>query len=112
VVRIFDNYSDCQNNIPIGFRSNCLGMGAYANRRKFVTDLRGRPQIDNKDCTGGDDIRLRGSNSSGAARISWMSAKDLWRIDEGQVIIPVDRIRTHTQTKHIYDIYYRISVRI
>ena len=97
-------YSDCQNNVPIGARSGCLGMGAYANRRKFVTDLRRRPQIDNKDCTGGDDIRLRGNNYSGAARISWMSAKYLWRIDEGQVIIPVDRIRTHIQTKHIYDI--------
>jgi len=27
-------------------------------------------------------------------------------VDEGQVIIPADRIRTHTQTEHIYDIYY------
>ncbi len=62
-------------------------MGAYANRRKFVTGLRGRPQIDNKDCTGGYDKRLREKNLFGAARISWMSAKGLWRIDEGQVII-------------------------
>ncbi|MBU0545355.1 MAG: hypothetical protein KKH97_08455, partial [Proteobacteria bacterium] len=28
-------------------------------------------------------------------------------VDEGQVIIPAVRIRTHTQTEHIYDIYYR-----
>ena len=28
-----NDYSDCQNNVPIGARSNCLGMGAYANRR-------------------------------------------------------------------------------
>jgi len=28
-------------------------------------------------------------------------------VDKGQVIIPVDRIRTHTQTEHIYDIYYK-----
>jgi len=35
-----------------------------------------------------------------------MSAKDLWRIDEGQIIVPADRIRTHTQTEHIYDFYY------
>jgi len=36
-----------------------------------------------------------------------MSAKDLWRIDEGHIIVSVDRIRTHTQTEHIYDIYYK-----
>ena len=44
-------------------------MGAYAIRRKFVTGLRGRPQIDNKDCTGGYYKRLREKNLFGAARI-------------------------------------------
>jgi len=29
-------------------------------------------------------------------------------VDEGQVIIPEVRIRTHIQTEHIYDIYYRL----
>ena len=37
-----------------------------------------------------------------------MSAKGLWRIDEGQVIIYAVRIRTHTQTEHIYGIYYKM----
>jgi len=78
-------------------------MGAYANRRKFVTDLRGRPQIDNKDCTGGDDIRLRGNNSLGLPGFHGCGYAAVY---EEQVIIPADRIRTHTQTEHIYDIYY------
>jgi len=30
-------------------------------------------------------------------------------VDEGQIIVPADRIRTHTQTEHIYDIYYKID---
>lgn len=74
-------------------------MGAHANRRKFVLRLRGRPQTDNKDCTGGDYKWLRGRLSTGAARFSWMSAKDLWRIDEGHIIVPADRMRTHTQSE-------------
>ena len=28
-------------------------------------------------------------------------------VDEGHIIVPADRIRTHTQTEHIYDIYYK-----
>ncbi|MFO7666176.1 MAG: hypothetical protein R6V76_06125 [Desulfobacterales bacterium] len=27
-------------------------------------------------------------------------------VDEGHIIVFVDRIRTHSQTEHIYDIYY------
>ncbi len=76
---------------------------------KLFLSLRGRPQIYNKYCTGGDNIRLRDDDSHGAAWISWMSARDLWRIDKGQVIIPADRIRTHNQTEHIYDICYRAN---
>ena len=71
-------------------------MGAYANRRKFVTGLRGRPQIDNKivqaDTINGfvgiTPLGLHGFHGSGYAAV-----------DEGQVIISVNRIRTHTQTK-------------
>jgi hypothetical protein len=35
-----------------------------------------------------------------------MSAKDLWRMDKGCVIVSADRIRTHIQTERIYDNYY------
>ena len=75
-------------------------MGAYANRSKFVYSLRERPQTDYKGCTGGDYNRLRERLSPGAARFSWMSAKFMWRIDEGLSIITADRIRTHTQTEY------------
>ena len=30
-------------------------------------------------------------------------------VDEVQIIIPEDRIRTHNQTEHIYDIYYNLD---
>lgn len=83
-------------NVPIGACSNCLGMGAYAIRRKFVTGLRGRPQIDNKDCIGGYDKRLREKNSLG---LHGFHGCGYAAVDKGQVIIPVDRIRTHTQTE-------------
>ncbi|MBU1712560.1 MAG: hypothetical protein KKD47_05585, partial [Proteobacteria bacterium] len=33
-------------------------------------------------------------------------------VDEGQVIISAIRIRTHTQTERIYDIYYRFSIKV
>ena len=52
------------------------------------------------------DKRLQVKNPGGPARISWISAKDLWRIDEGRIIVPADRIRTHTQTEHVYNIYF------
>jgi hypothetical protein len=52
------------------------------------------------------NFEVRTTGIIGAALFPWMSAKNLWRIDEGQVIIPADRIRTHTQTEHIYDNYY------
>ena len=71
-------YSDCQNNVPIGARSNCLSMGACANRRKFVTGLRGRPQIDNKDCTGGYYKQLREKNLFGAVRIPCSGKKAVY----------------------------------
>jgi len=38
-----------------------------------------------------------------------MSAKDLLRIDEGRIIVPAARIRSHTQTEYIYDIYQNSS---
>jgi len=40
------------------------------------------------------NFEVRTTGKIGAARFSWMSAKEIWRIDEGQVIIPADRIRT------------------
>ncbi|MBU0544172.1 MAG: hypothetical protein KKH97_02385, partial [Proteobacteria bacterium] len=65
-------------------------MGAYANRRKFVTGLRGRPQIDNKKCTGGYDKRLREKNPLG---LHGFHGCGYAAVDEGQVIIPAVRIR-------------------
>jgi len=66
-------------------------MGAYANRRKFVNSLRGRPQKDNKDYTGGYDKRLREKNLLG---LHGFHGCGYAAVDEGQVIIPADRIRT------------------
>lgn len=48
-------------------------------------------------------MRLRENKSSGAARIYGCGYA---AIDEGQVIIPADRILARNQSEHDYDIYY------
>ncbi|MBU1713888.1 MAG: hypothetical protein KKD47_12425 [Proteobacteria bacterium] len=81
-------------------------MGAYANRRKFVTGFEDAPKYTIKvvqaDTINGFVIKallgLHGFHGCGYAAV-----------DEGQVIISVVRIRTHTQTAHIYDNYYIIN---
>ena len=71
-------------------------MGAYANRRKFVKAIQGRPQIDYKEIVQADTINgfvgehtlgLRGFHGCGYAAV-----------DEGLIIVSAVRIRTHTQT--------------
>lgn len=52
------------------------------------------------------NFEVRTTGKIGAARFSLMSAKEIWRIDEGQVIIPADRIRNHALTELIYGICY------
>jgi hypothetical protein len=52
------------------------------------------------------NIELRTTGIVGAARIAWMSAKEIWRTDEGQANISADRISTRNQTEYIYDVYY------
>ncbi len=86
-----------------------FGYGCVCEPQKICHRFRGRPQIDNKDCTGGYDKRLRGRNSLG---LHGFHGCGYAAVDEGQVIISAIRIRTHTQTERIYDIYYRFSIKV
>jgi len=78
-------------------------MGTYANRRKFVTDFEDAPKYTIKvvqtDTINGFVrkilLGLHGFHGCGYAAV-----------DEGQVVVPVDRIHTHTQAIRICDIYY------
>ncbi len=81
-----------------------FGYGCVCEPQKICHRFRGRPQIDNKDCTGGYDKRLRERNSLG---LHGFHGCGYAAVDEGQVIISAIRIRTHTQTERIYDIYYK-----
>jgi len=87
-------YSDCQNNVPIGARLNCLDMGAYANRRKFVRGLRERPQIKYKDGTGGYDKQLRDKTLLG---LHGFLVSESAAVDERRIIVFADRIRIQTE---------------
>ncbi|MBU0543777.1 MAG: hypothetical protein KKH97_00330, partial [Proteobacteria bacterium] len=60
-----------------------------------------------KDCTGGYDKRLREKTHLG---LYGFHGCGYAAVNEGQVIISAIRIRTHTQTEHIYDIYYIIPI--
>ena len=84
-------YSNSHKYVPFGY-------GCVCDPQKICLKASTRPHMIDKYYTGGYHKRLREHGPFGAARISWMSAKDLWRIDEGHIIVPADRIRTHTQT--------------
>ena len=87
-VFIFCSYSKCHKYVPFGY-------GCVCEPQKICHRLRGRPQIDNKDCTGGYDKRLRERNSLG---LHGFHGCGYAAVDEGQVIISAVHIRTHTQT--------------
>ncbi len=84
-----------------------FGYGCVCEPQKIRHRLRERPQIDNKDCTGGYDKRLREKTHLG---LYGFHGCGYAAVNEGQVIISAIRIRTHTQTEHIYDIYYIIPI--
>jgi hypothetical protein len=81
-----------------------FGDGCVFEPQKIRYRFRGRPQTDYKYCTGADYKRLRGVYPLG---LFGFHGCGYGAVDEGHIIVSVDRIRIHTQKEHIYDIYYR-----
>ncbi len=78
-------------------------MGAYANRRKFVAGFEDAPKYTIKIVQAQTINGFVGIYPLGLHRFHGCG---YGAVDEGQVIISAVRIRTHTQTLHIYDIKF------
>ena len=100
-------YSGCQNNVPIE-TINLFEYGCECEPQKIHHGLRECP---------GQTINIEQAQTiKGFVNVYTLGLHcfhgcEYGAVDEGHIIVSVDRIRTHTQTEYIYDNYYNALCR-
>ena len=91
-------YSGCQNNVPIE-TINLFGYGCVCEPQEIRHGLRERP--------GQTANIVQAQTMKGFVSVCPLGLRCFhgceYGADEVHITVSVDRIRTHTQTEHIYD---------